>query len=66
LLEIKNVKYIFTFYRLRTNIPESKFLVTKFEFGGIFGMSLEEDCNEVKFNSNLELFITFGENLSGA
>jgi hypothetical protein len=39
---------------------EGKFLVTKFEFGGIFGMSFEGDCHEVEVIPNLELLITFG------
>ncbi len=34
---------------------EDKFLVTKFEFGGSFGMSLEGDCHEVEVTRNLEL-----------
>jgi hypothetical protein len=34
---------------------EGKFLVTKFEFGGSFGMRLEEDCHEVEVMPNLEL-----------
>jgi hypothetical protein len=34
---------------------ESKFLVTKFEFGWCFGMSLEGDCHEVEATPNLEL-----------
>jgi hypothetical protein len=33
--------------------PEGKFLVTKFEFGGSFGMSLEGDCHEVEGTPNL-------------
>jgi hypothetical protein len=35
------------------NTPEGKFLVTKFEFGGSFGMSLEGDCHEVEVRPNL-------------
>ncbi len=45
--------------------PEGKFLVTKFEFGGSFGMSLEGDCHEVEVTSNLELLATFGMSLEG-
>ncbi len=40
---------------------EGKVLVTKFEFGGSFGMSLEGDCHEVEVTPNLELLVTFGE-----
>jgi hypothetical protein len=42
---------------------EGIFLVTKFEFGGSFGMSLEEDGHEVKVSPNLELLVTFGMSL---
>jgi hypothetical protein len=35
--------------------PKDKILVTKFEFGGRFGMSLEGDCHEVEVTPNLEL-----------
>jgi hypothetical protein len=45
--------------------PEGKFLVTKFEFGGSFGMRLEGDCQEVEINPNLELLVTFGMSLEG-
>ena len=45
--------------------PEGKFLVTKFEFGGSFGMSLEGDCHEVEVTPNLELLVTFGMSLEG-
>jgi hypothetical protein len=37
--------------------PEGKFLVTKFEFGGRFGMSLEGDCREVEVTPKLEFTI---------
>jgi hypothetical protein len=37
--------------------------VTKFEFGGSFGVSLEEDCHEVEVAPNLELLVTFGMSL---
>jgi hypothetical protein len=40
--------------------PESKFLVTKFEFGGSFGMSLEGECHEVEVTPNLDLLVNFG------
>ncbi len=40
-------------------LPEGKFLVTKFEFGGGFGMSLEGDCYEVEVTPNLESLVTF-------
>ncbi len=42
---------------------EAKFLVTKFEFGGSFGTSLEGDCHEVEVTPNLELLVTFGMSL---
>jgi hypothetical protein len=42
-----------------------KFLVTKFEFGGSFGMSYEGLCHEIEVTPNLELFITFGMSLEG-
>jgi hypothetical protein len=38
-------------------------LVTKFEFGGSFGTSLEVDCHEVEVKPNLELLATFGMSL---
>jgi hypothetical protein len=44
---------------------EGKSLVTKFEFGGSFGMSLEGDCNELEVTSILELFVTLGMSLEG-
>ncbi len=44
---------------------EGKFLVTKFEFGGSFGISLEGGCNEVEVTPNLELLVTFGMRLEG-
>jgi hypothetical protein len=43
--------------------PDRKFLVTKIEFGGIFGMSLEGACHEVEVTPNLELLFTFGMSL---
>jgi hypothetical protein len=33
--------------------------VTKFEFGGSFGMSLKGGCHEVKVTPNLEVLVTF-------
>jgi hypothetical protein len=42
---------------------EGKFLVTKYEFGGSFGMSLEGDCHEVDVTPNLDLLFTFGMSL---
>jgi hypothetical protein len=35
--------------------PEGKILVTKFEFGGSFGMSLQGDCHDIEVTPNLEL-----------
>jgi hypothetical protein len=49
----------------RRDDPEGKFLVTKFEFGGSFGMSLERDCHEVEVMPNLELLVTFGMSSEG-
>jgi hypothetical protein len=47
--------------------PEGKFLVlvTKFEFGGSFVMSLEGDCHEVEVTPNLELLVFFAMSLEG-
>ena len=42
---------------------EGKFLVTKYEFGGNFGMSLSWDCHEVEVTPNLEFLVTFGMSL---
>jgi hypothetical protein len=44
---------------------EGKFLVTKFEFRGSLGMSLEGDCHEVEVTLNSELLVTFGMSLEG-
>jgi hypothetical protein len=41
---------------------EVNLLVTKFRLGGIFGMSLEEHCYELKVTLNLEMLVTFGIN----
>ncbi len=45
--------------------PEGKFLVTKFDVGGSFGMSLEGDCHEVEVTPDLELLVTFGMSMEG-
>jgi hypothetical protein len=45
--------------------PVRKFLVTKIDFGGSFGMSLKGDCHEVEVTINLELLVTFGKCLEG-
>jgi hypothetical protein len=45
--------------------PEGNFFVTKFEFGGSFGMSLDLDCHEVEVTHNLKLLVTFGMSLGG-
>ena len=37
-------------------ISEGKFLFTKFELGGSFGISFEGGCHEVEVTPNLELF----------
>jgi hypothetical protein len=44
---------------------EDKFLVTKFEFEGIFGLKLEGNCHELKVTPNLELLVTCGISLEG-
>jgi hypothetical protein len=43
--------------------PQGKFLVTKFEFGGSFGM--EGECHEVEVTPSLEFLVTFGTSLEG-
>jgi hypothetical protein len=45
--------------------PEGKFLVTKFEFGGSFGMRFERDCHEVEVTPNLELLVNLGMSWEG-
>jgi hypothetical protein len=45
---------------------EGKFLITKLEFGGSFGMRLEGDCHEVKVTPNLELLSQFWYELGGS
>jgi hypothetical protein len=47
-------------------LPEGKFLVTNFDVGGSFDMSLEGDCHEVEVTPNLELLVNFGMSLEGA
>jgi hypothetical protein len=42
---------------------EGNFLVTEFEVGGSFGLSLEGDCHEVEVTPSLELLVTFGISL---
>jgi hypothetical protein len=54
ILEIKATRLYFKLAN-----PEGKFLITKFEFGGSFGMRLEGDCHEVKVTLNLKLSVTF-------
>ncbi len=49
----------------RPTWPEGKLLVTKFEFGGSFGMSLEGYCHEAEVTLNLKLLVTFGISLEG-
>jgi hypothetical protein len=48
-----------------SSFPEGKFLVTKFEFGGSFGMSLDGDCHEIEVTPNLKLLVTFEMSLKG-
>jgi hypothetical protein len=45
---------------------EDKFLVSKFEFRGSFGMSLEGDCHEVEVTANLEVLVNFGLSWKGS
>jgi hypothetical protein len=45
--------------------PNGKFLVSKYEFGGSFGMSLERYYHEVEATPNLEFLVTFGMSLEG-
>jgi hypothetical protein len=52
-------------FKILNNTSEGKFLVTKFEFGGSFGMSLEGDCHEVEVTPNSVLLATFGMRLEG-
>jgi hypothetical protein len=47
------------------NNTEGKFIGTKLEFRGSFGMSLEGDCNGVEVTPYLELLVTFGMSLEG-
>jgi hypothetical protein len=44
---------------------EGKFLVTKFEFRGSFGMTLEGDCHELEVSLNFKLLINFDMRLEG-
>jgi hypothetical protein len=44
--------------------PDGRFLVSKFEFGGSFDMSLEGESCEVEVTPNLELLAAFGMSLS--
>jgi hypothetical protein len=46
-------------------IAEGKFLVTEFEFGGSFGMSLKGNYHELEVSTNSELLVTFGMSLEG-
>ncbi len=39
------------------SVTEGKFLVTKFEFVGSFGMSFKGDCHEVEVTPNLEFLV---------
>jgi hypothetical protein len=53
----------FTQIIARKRHSRHKFLVTKFEFGGIFGMSLERDCHEVEVTPYFEFLVAFGMSL---
>jgi hypothetical protein len=50
---------------LHLKTPEGKLSVTKFEFWGSFGMTLEGDCHKVQVTPYLELLVTFGVSLEG-
>jgi hypothetical protein len=52
-------------YSSKFILSEGKFLVTTFEFGGSFDMSLEGDCHEIWVTPNLESLVTFGKSLMG-
>jgi hypothetical protein len=41
------------------------YLVTKFEFGEIFGMILEENCHKLEVTPNFKLLVTFGMSVEG-
>ena len=56
--------YLLTISLTNTN-AEGKFLVTKFEFGGSFDMSLEGDCHDLEVTHNSELLVNFGMCLEG-
>jgi hypothetical protein len=45
------------------SMPVDKYLVTKFEFGGKFGMILKGDCHEVEVTPYLKLLVTFSMSL---
>jgi hypothetical protein len=45
---------------------ERKFLVTKFEFGWSFSVSLEGDCHEIEVPPNLEMLVNLGMSLGGS
>jgi hypothetical protein len=42
-----------------------RIFVTKFEFGGSLGLSLEGDCHNPEVTPILELLVTFGLSLEG-
>jgi hypothetical protein len=44
-------------------VSEGKYLVTKFDFGGSFGRSLEGDCHEIEVTPNLKLLVTYSMSL---
>jgi hypothetical protein len=44
---------------------KGKFLVTKIEFGGSFGMNLEGYCHKLEVTPDLELLVAFGMSLEG-
>jgi hypothetical protein len=48
-----------------TYLLEAKTLVTNFEFGGSFGMSLEGDCHGVEVTPKLKFLVTFDMSLEG-
>jgi hypothetical protein len=44
-------------------LSEGKFLVTSYEYGGSFGISLGRDCHEVEVTPNFEFLVTLGMSL---
>jgi hypothetical protein len=56
---------LFSVYHIKKKTSKGKFLLTKFVFGGSFGMSLERNCHDLEFTPDSEWLFTFGMNLVG-